>query len=411
MPAMPHTRAKLARDRTPIRAPRRLVESGRPVTPLRVLHCPTDVGGHPSGLARAERELGLDSHVIAFEESPFRYGTDEVLWRPDDGILKREALRFGLLGRALREFDVIHFNFGQSIMPLRHHPEPPVHGARQTLHRTASQMYARALGLRDLPLLKAARKTIVVTYQGDDARQGDWLERHFELSAIDGVEPGYYTPDSDERKRAAIARFGRYADRIYSLNPDLLHVLPDGAEFLPYANVDPREWPASAPPRGPDGVPIVAHAPTHRGVKGTPAIVEACARLRSEGIEVELDLIEGVTREQARARYQRADLVVDQLLAGWYGGVAVEVMALGRPAIAYVREGDLGYLPPEMRAELPIIDATPSTIADVLRGWLTERRGELPLAGQRSRQFVERWHDPVRLAARVTADYQALRRR
>src|SRR5690242_3548815 len=72
MPAMPHTRAKLARDRLAIRGSEALVKSAR-VRPLRVLHCPTDVGGHPSGLARAERELGLDSHVVAFEDSPFRY--------------------------------------------------------------------------------------------------------------------------------------------------------------------------------------------------------------------------------------------------------------------------------------------------------------------------------------------------
>jgi len=51
------------------------------------------------------------------------------------------------------------------------------------------------------------------------------------------VEPGYYTPASDARKRWRIAQFATYADRIYALNPDLLHVLPAQAEFLPYANV------------------------------------------------------------------------------------------------------------------------------------------------------------------------------
>jgi hypothetical protein len=379
------------------------------VTPLRVLHCPADVGGHPSGLARAERDLGLDSHVVAFEDSPFRYGTDEVLWRADDGIFKRETLRFGLLWRALREFDVIHFNFGQSIMPLRYQPEPPVQGARQTLRRAASHLYTGALGLRDLPLLKAARKTIVVTYQGDDARQGDYLREHFELSIAQGVEPGYYTPDSDERKRASISRIARYADHIYSLNPDLLHVLPARAEFLPYANVDPRDCLVAAPPGGSARPPIVAHAPTHRGVKGTPAILAACDQLRSEGVEFELDVIEGVTREAALARYERADLVVDQLLAGWYGGVAVEVMALGRPAIAYLREADLGYLPAEMRSDLPVIDATPATVVDVLRRWLTDRRHELPEVGRLAREYVERWHDPQRLAVRVKADYESAR--
>lgn len=379
------------------------------MTPLRVLHCPTDVGGHPSGLARAERALGLRSRVVAFEQSPFCYDTDEILWAAGDGLLKREVLRFWLLRRALREFDVIHFNFGHSIMPLRLQPEPTVQGVGRRLRRLATHAYINALALRDLPLLKAAGKTIVVTYQGDDARQGDWIRTHFELSAIQGVGPWYYTPDSDERKRAAIARFGRYADRIYALNPDLLHVLPKAAEFLPYAHVDPRLWSAAAPAGASCGPLVVAHAPTHRGVKGTPLILDACRGLQAEGINFELDLIEGVTRAQARARYERADLVVDQLLAGWYGGVAVEVMALGRPTIAYLRQGDLDCLPAEMRAQLPVIEATPATITEVLRRWLTERRGELSEVGRRSRQFVERWHDPLQIAARLKADYGRLR--
>lgn len=378
------------------------------MTALRVLHCPANVGGHPSELARAERSLGLHSRAVALADSPFGYEIDEIVWKPDDGLLRREALRYRLLWTALRRFDVIHFNFGQSILPNRLTALANADGAAAKLRRRASELYIDGLNLRDLPLLKAAGKTIAITYQGDDARQGSALRELFELSPLAGVEPGYYTADSDARKRATIERFARYADRIYALNPDLLHVLPTQAQFMPYAHVDPRKWAAVPHPRG--RVPVVAHAPTHRGAKGTPAILDACAQLRAEGVRFELDLIEGVSRVQARARYERADLVVDQLLAGWYGGVAVEVMALARPAIAYLREGDLRFLPEQMRTELPVINATPTTIADVLRSWLTDRRDELAELGARSRRYVERWHDPVQIARRLKDDYGAPRR-
>ena len=60
---------------------------------------------------------------------------------------------------------------------------------------------------------------------------------------------------------------------IYALNPDLLRVLPATAEFLPYGNVDPRQWvPLSATFLLPKRLTVL-YAPTHRGVKGTRYIV------------------------------------------------------------------------------------------------------------------------------------------
>ena len=64
-----------------------------------------------------------------------------------------------------------------------------------------------------------------------------------------------------------------------------------------------------------------------------------------------------LSNKEARKRYETADILIDQLLAGWYGGLAVELMALGKPVICYIREDDLKYIPKEMRDELPIINA------------------------------------------------------
>jgi hypothetical protein len=64
-----------------------------------------------------------------------------------------------------------------------------------------------------------------------------------------------------------------------------------------------------------------------------------------------------MSNEAARRIYEKADLLVDQLLAGWYGGVAVEFMALGKPVVCYLRESDLRFLPEAMRRQIPIIRA------------------------------------------------------
>ena len=63
-------------------------------------------------------------------------------------------------------------------------------------------------------------------------------------------------------------------------------------------------------------------------------MIEACAQL-----PVELDIVEGVPHDEARERYARADIVVDQLNAGWHGVFALEAMALGKPVVTLPEAG------------------------------------------------------------------------
>jgi glycosyltransferase involved in cell wall biosynthesis len=372
------------------------------MTPIRVLHCPELVGGNAQQLARAERALGLESVAVAFDQTVFAYDTDEVLFAPSDRLLRRELERVRLLRRALRDFDVVHFNFGRTMTPVPPDERPPTWRGR------AFAAYARLVELRDLPLLKRAGKAVVVTYQGDDARQGDVSRTTFDVSIASHAEAGYYTASGDEHRRRRIRSVDRYADAIFALNPDLLRVLPSRAEFLPYASVDPSEW---QPVPNAAGPPVVLHAPTHRGGKGTRFVLEAVELLRAEGVEFGFELVEGLPRAEARRTYERAHLLVDQVLAGWYGGVAVELMALGKPVVAYLRPDDLDRVPEEMRDELPIVDARPETLTDTLRRLLTVDRDSLPELGARSRSFVERWHDPRMLAARTKQTYERILRR
>ncbi len=344
---------------------------------LRILHCPDVVGGHAPQLARAERAAGCDSWAVSLRESRYAYDVDETL--ASAGRLGREWNRWRLLWRALSRFDVVHFNFGSSIF------------GRRTF---------------DLPLLKKAGRRIFVTYQGDDARQGDYCRAHFRIHFAHEVPEGYYPAGSDQAKRRAIAKFQTYADGIYALNPDLLHVLPARAKFLPYANVDPIDWQPTGTLAGARGALRIVHAPSDRVGKGTRYVVQAVERLKAEGVALELVLVEGIARRDARELYERADLVVDQLLAGWYGGLAVEAMALGKPVVSYLRESDLAFIPARMREDMPVVSAEPDTVYDVLRRLANTGRESLRGLGMRGRAYVERWHDPRKIAAAVIDDYR-----
>jgi glycosyltransferase involved in cell wall biosynthesis len=371
--------------------------------PLRVLHCPMVVGGNAQQLARAEREVGLRSWAVALDASPYGYQSDEILCGVGAGPVRKHLALAGLLWRALREYEVVHFNFGRTFFP---HVTPRDRGAPRRRLGVGSlvRSLARGMEFKDLAALRAARKAVFVTFQGDDVRQGDFCRANFEVSIASEVDPAYYSEATDRLKRRRVQKFAEFADRVYALNPDLMHVLPRGARFLPYSHIDLREW-GCLPSDGEPAVPRVVHAPSHAQAKGTRFILEAVERLRQEGVAFEFRLIEGLSRDEARREYERADLLVDQLLAGWYGGLTVELMALGKPAVCYIREGDLRFVPPEMRDELPVINAAPDSIYHVLREWLTSRRAELRDRGVRSRAFVERWHDPLVIARQMEQEY------
>jgi glycosyltransferase involved in cell wall biosynthesis len=262
--------------------------------------------------------------------------------------------------------------------------------------------------LRDLPVLKREGKGIAVTYQGDDARQGDFCRKNFLITLAHEVGAEYYSPGRDSHKRWQIETFAKFADRIYALNPDLLHVLPSWAEFLPYAHVDLTDWQPQWGLCSQTHPPLVIHAPSHQGAKGTKYVLEAVSRLQDEKVSFEFKLIEGLSNVHARKIYEQADLLIDQLLVGWYGGLSVELMALAKPVICYIRESDLKFIPEKMKTEIPIIHATPETLYQVLKEYLTTRRKELSQIGRQGRSYVENWHDPLKIAARVKKDYEEI---
>jgi len=332
----------------------------------RILHAPADVGGHAYGLSRGERELGLQSDVVVFAPGPFGYGYDVDIEAGIDGpVWRRLARRASFLRKAAREYDIFHFNFGLTFLTVRQF----------------------GVVLDELSLLKRLGKTVLVTYQGCDVRPKE---------ACPCRKPPCY---ANTRYRAPAARRAlANADRVFHLNPDLRRWLP-GAQFMPYASVDARVIKARPEPE-PDGEVVIAHAPTDVDIKGTRLLVAAVEQLRAEGVPVRLDLVQGVDQAEVLARCAAAHVVVDQLLLGWYGGLAVEAMALGRPVLAYIRELDPADNP--FGAELPIVRTRQDTLADDLRALVVDpaRRQEL---GRTSRQFAATAHDPRRIAREALA--------
>jgi glycosyltransferase involved in cell wall biosynthesis len=170
------------------------------------------------------------------------------------------------------------------------------------------------------------------------------------------------------------------------------HVVPPGLDLSQF---EPR--PPSDSPR-----PLVVHAPSDRVRKGTAHVIEAC-----EQLPVELDVVEGLPHTEARERFARADIVVDQLNAGWHGVFALEAMALGKPVVSHLKPDVVEQSAEGFGVRVPIVPATKDTLVDALRPLVEDAalRRELGAAG---RAYVEQVHDIDRIADRLLGIYAQL---
>ncbi len=148
--------------------------------------------------------------------------------------------------------------------------------------------------------------------------------------------------------------------------------------------------------------PRIVHAPSSRARKGTAHVIAAC-----EGLDAELEIVEGLPHAQARERYRDADVVVDQLNAGWYGMFAIEAMAFGKPVVGFLHEEAVRRTEEAFGVAVPIVRTTKETLRERLAA-LVRSPDERRRIGAASRAYVERVHDLDRIAARLLDLYARL---
>ncbi len=359
---------------------------------MKIIHLPTSIGGNSWGLSQGERRIGLDSTVLVCGSNYIKYKADQVVLFPEKGMLRKPRAFFRLFRKFLNirnTYDVFHFNFGTSLLDF------PNYG----------------LYLSELPLYPKDAK-LLVTYNGCDARQKFPTIARTEISPCheDMCYEGMCNSGMmDKVRKRKIEKFSRHVHHIFALNPDLLWFLPEKkASFLPYTTSGWFDC-NSVKSVGKSNVLNIVHAPTNRVCKGTDIILKALHDLQSvfKGY-VNIILVENTSHEEAMKIYQQADLVVDQVLVGWYGGFAVEVMKMGKPVAVYIREEDLQFIPDAMAKDIEdaFIKVTKYNIFKVLSHFVEDRR-KLQEKAKNSLQYVLKWHDPQKIALKVKKYYDS----
>ena len=315
----------------------------RPDRPLRVTLCPVNTGGVPWTNAQALRRRGVDARLVVFERYKLHPEADESLDAPSNSPL---------LSRQARQWAAL----------ARLLPRTDVFHFHFGLTLVPQSL--------QFPILRALGKKSVMHYLGSDIRG----------------------------KTPAQLAYGMQADAQVIGSYDAVRWVPE-AEVIPPGVDLARIVPAPPSDRA---RPVIVHAPSSRRRKGTEHVLAAV-----EGLDADLELVEGLHHHEAFERYKAADIVVDQLNAGWYGLFAIEAMALGKPVVTFLHDEAVRRTEQAFGLPVPIVSATADTLREALRPLVADaaRRREL---GAASRAYVERVHDVERVADRLLDLYRRL---
>lgn len=242
-------------------------------------------------------------------------------------------------------------------------------------------------------LFKLAGVKIVVMPYGSDSQILDKTPNKVFVNAICNDYPAHYKANHGKLQRQ-VAAWSRRADIVIGSmdSIDYLHFW-NRVRHCHFAIDTDALTPAYPNPL--PGQPVkILHAPNHKACKGSEFVFKAIEKLKSEGYEIELIFKQNVPNHEFIEIIREADIVIDQLIIGWYAFFAMEAMSLGKPVICYLRPDlvktyeDIGCIEP---GEIPLISAEPSDITDVLRS-LLDAPDTFQGLGQKSRRYVEKYH-------------------
>lgn len=367
-----------------------------------IFNCPTHVGNFSVSFRDYCLGKGIKSYSLVLRKSPFFSDEDTVVFTSKSKIIN-EFRRLKSLSYLFSNYSVLFYNFGSSVFGISSRPK---WYKNNIIFFYFYHYFADIIQTIELIVAKIFKKKIIVLYQGHDARIVHNVDSMRNRSLIDEMPSSYYNHKDLLFKYRSICRFSKYADAIYYHNPDLIQYLPAFSTFLPYChvNVEAIEHKIKCC----NSKLRIGHAPSNRSLKGTKYILEAIDNLRLCDYQFEFVMIENLSNKDALEKYRTLDVFIDQLLIGWYGGVAVEVMALGIPVVCYIEESDLHAIPAEMAKDLPIIRSTKYSIFESLKFVLEMDKDKLRQIGRSSRRYVETYHSQKKLFTSLLNDVENL---
>lgn len=341
---------------------------------LKVFHGLVNYGTQAGLLARELRHQGIDALSVAREDQ-YKRLIDIELKRGRNRFTNKIIFLLNTLKSIpwFFQFNTFHFYYGRTLLPKQ----------------------------LDLPLYKMFGKKVIFHYLGKDVKLYKTSVEKYKITNM-AYSSGSYEEAirNDIKKIKRLKNETQYADLQIVCSPVYSEFVPNSI-FLPLAidlsryKYSPKEF--SKPLK-------IIHAPSSRANKGTAFIEDAVARLIEEGHEIDFKIYENIRHSDLIEKYKECDLFIDQVLGG-YGTAAIEAMAIGRPTISYLR--DIHFNESTFPGGVPIIRAHRDNIYEVLKNTIIHKEN-LREIGEKSRKFVEDFHDVKKLTTELIEIYKNL---
>ncbi len=279
-------------------------------------------------------------------ETQFTYEYENLFSKP---LLVRWFLTFYNFLRFFWRYDVFFFLSGETLL-------------------------TRKLRPLEFRLYKLLGKRVVMSFVGADIRSPkylQWKNDHIYEYLQGAVEPKKTEPFQDKLIRDA----RKFAEKIFVSTPDLLDIIPE-AEFFPVMlDIDQfqRDFEAAEPFDKPDDEIWILHAPSGPVNKGSMHIHSVLRTFEKEcskkvRLIIPTEHRESETRNYTLTRYdllryyKSCDIVIDQMVVGWYGMQSLEALYAGCSVLCFIEDKYRSFASPDF----PIIHCNMNNLLSML---------------------------------------------
>jgi len=329
----------------------------------------SNTAGLGARLKRGFEKNGISADFYSFRKHPYGYESDILLKRSKNRILSYIQILFLIIKFTIKYDILIYIGSGTAL----------------------------TRGNKEIKFFKKFKKKTVMVYVGCDVRIPDRVEK-FEWNSCSNCSKDYmqFVGCNLETKTKRIRKEEILFDYIFSPHECAGYLEKKYSNILFPIDLT-RFIPAQKTLDIMKKIRII-HAPSNEGYKGSIYVYDAISRLQ-DTYNIEFVKLQNVNIDVLYEEINKSDLVIDQMLVGFYGLFAIESMALSKPVICYVREE---YL----ENECPIINANPDTLYEVLVSILSNP-GCLSEIGCKSRRYVEKYHADSIVAAKMLSIIQS----
>lgn len=241
------------------------------------------------------------------------------------------------------------------------------------------------------PYLKKKGKKIICLHVGSDVRHFSAFEQEYKTETLN-----WESTFHDEDVNTTIQKI-----RVHELYADLIYSVPDQAGLMirPYNHLFlPFTYTNKIVFKLPDrDIPLILHAPSRSGIKGTNAIKSVIAQLKKDGYKFNFKLIENLPNEELIPLLSEADILCDQLYINGPAVLSTEAMAAG--CVVLTKHLNMKPFTP------PVVSVTAENLYDELLIIIKDKKLRIDLA-IKAKEYIVQNNDAQIIAQKMLEDLE-----